>query len=154
MLKKSVQLIPCGIPISYTTRCKNDRYGVVVVMMILIVMLMEAGMTADGDDLIIMVKNVIWRWWLQLPPQAGREAKSNCPDMMMMMMIMIGMILIVVMIKIIIMIMIIITSSWSRSKEQLSGRGRAKRSTTTAAWLDNWTIMKITMIIVKDGHDI
>ena len=146
-------------------------------MMILIVMLMEAGTTADGDDLIIMVKNVIWRWLLQLPPQAGREAKSNCPDMMMRM-IMIGMILIVVMIKIIIiimvmiimivamikimimilmivvMIMIIITSSWSRSKEQLSGRGRAKRSTTTAAWLDNWTIMKITMIIVKDGHDV
>ena len=144
-------------------------------MMILIVMLMKAGMTADGDDLIIMFKNVIWRWLLQLPPQAGREAKSNCPDMMMRM-IMIGMILIVVMIKIIIMvmiimivamikimimilmivvmIMIIITSSWSRSKEQLSGRGRAKRSTTSAAWLDNWTIMKITMIIVKDGHDV
>ena len=144
-------------------------------MMILIVMLMKAGMTADGDDLIIMFKNVIWRWLLQLPPQAGREAKSNCPDMMMRM-IMIGMILIVVMIKIIIMvmiimivavikimimilmivvmIMIIITSSLSRSKEQLSGRGRAKRSTTSAAWLDNWTIMKITMIIVKDGHDI
>ena len=144
-------------------------------MMILIVMLMEAGMTADGDDLIIMFKNVIWRWLLQLPPQAGREAKSNCPDMMMMMII-VGMILIVVMIKIIIMvmiimivamikimimilmivvmIMIIITSSLSRSKEQLSGRGRAKRSTTSAAWLDNWTIMKITMIIVKDGHDI
>ena len=91
--------------------------------MILIVMWMVAGMTADGDDLAIMIKNL--RGLLQ-----RREAKSNCPNVIMT--IMIGKIMIMI-ILIVVTIMIIITSSWSRSKEQLSGRGRAKRSTTTAA---------------------